>query len=117
MARKKKHIITCVCGSMKFWDDMLKVLREETLKGKIVLVPGVSRTVDEGRDDAVKHRLDALHLQKINMADEVVFVNRDGYLGESSLRELAYAIDQGKYVRPYFKEYSLPGLEDDEDMQ
>jgi hypothetical protein len=46
-----------------------------------------------------KKRLDELHLRKIDLADEVLFLNRGGYLGESSLRELAYAKKQGKVIR------------------
>jgi hypothetical protein len=48
---------------------------------------------------ATKQMLDELHLSKIDLADEVLILNCGGYVGESTLRELAYAVAQGKRVR------------------
>mgnify|MGYP001590177140 CR=1 FL=1 len=48
---------------------------------------------------ATKRRLDFLHLRKIDLADECLFLNQGDYLGESSLRELAYARQAGKKIR------------------
>ena len=43
--------------------------------------------------------LDELHLRKIDLADEVLILNVDGYIGESTSRELAYAQKLEKRVR------------------
>ncbi len=43
--------------------------------------------------------MDELHLHKISMADEVFILNVDGYIGESTKRELAYARSRGIDVR------------------
>jgi len=40
----------------------------------------------------------ALHLRKIDLADQVLVVNPGGYIGESTSREIAYARDTGKPV-------------------
>ncbi|KKL45680.1 hypothetical protein LCGC14_2353240, partial [marine sediment metagenome] len=40
-----------------------------------------------------------LHLRKIDMADEVLILNVGRYIGESTVRELAYARKQGKIIR------------------
>jgi len=43
--------------------------------------------------------LDELHLRKIDLADEVLVLNVDDYVGESTAREIAYAKQHGKHVR------------------
>ena len=42
--------------------------------------------------------LDDMHLRKIDMADEIYVINVDGYIGESTKREIAYAEKTGKNV-------------------
>lgn len=46
-----------------------------------------------------KARLDELHLRKIDLAHEVLFLNVNDYLGESTKRELAYAREHHKVIR------------------
>lgn len=95
----KRHVV-CLCGSGRFWSEILDVAAELTLKGCIVLQPNFNTkqsppnhtTVDE------KKRLDLLHLDKIRMADEVVIVCPGGYVGESTARELFFAKRTGKLV-------------------
>ena len=98
--RQEKPIIVCLCGSPRFGEMFRYVNRRETLAGKIVLAPGcfqgdVVLEVLPG----VKQRLDTLHLQKIDLADEILVVNVDGHIGQSTRREIAYARQQGKRVR------------------
>ncbi len=50
-------------------------------------------------DGPVKKMLDELHLRKIDLADEVLVLNRDGYVGDSTRREIAYARSLGKTLR------------------
>ena len=45
--------------------------------------------------------MDELHLRKIDLADEVFIVNVNNYVGESTARELAYAIERKKKIRYY----------------
>jgi hypothetical protein len=92
--------IITLCGSTRFKDDYERVMREETLKGHLVISVGLFGHV-EGLDMSgdVKKKLDVLHLRKIDLADEVLFINPGDYLGESSRRELAYARVEGKEIR------------------
>jgi len=87
--------IVCICGSMRFVDEMRAANRDLTLAGVVVLAPGEA-------DDLVtreqKTALDALHLRKIDLADRVLVVNPGGYVGESTRREIAYADATGKPV-------------------
>jgi hypothetical protein len=43
--------------------------------------------------------LDDLHRHKIDLADEVLIVNPDGYIGDSTRSEIDYARARGKPVR------------------
>jgi hypothetical protein len=93
--------IVCLCGSGRFKEAFEKAEFDETLKGNIVLTIGCN-THDIARTDELKHHkpmLDELHLRKIDLADEVLILNVGGYIGESTMRELQYAIKQGKVIR------------------
>ena len=48
---------------------------------------------------SMKEMLDKMHLQKIDMADEIFVINVGGYIGDSTRREIAYAEKSGKTVR------------------
>ena len=80
--------IVCICGSVRFADEMRAANRDLTLAGVIVLAPGEA---DEVITPEQKTVLDALHLRKIDLADRVLIVNPGGYIGESTSREIAYA--------------------------
>lgn len=80
--------IVCICGSVRFVDEMRATNRELTLAGVIVVSPGEA---DELITDEQKTALGTLHLRKIDLADRVLVVNPGGYVGESTRREIAYA--------------------------
>lgn len=94
------EVIT-LCGSTRFKEDFERVNRELTLQGKIVISVGLfghAEGLDIGTADApndVKIMLDELHLRKINMADRVHVINKDGYIGISTAREIGYAEQNG----------------------
>ena len=90
--------IVTLCGSMRFFGEMLQVAAEETVAGNVVLAPfSVVATADQGGD--LKRQLDELHLRKIDLAERIIVVtNGDGYIGDSTRREMAYALSTGKAV-------------------
>lgn len=92
--------IVCICGSTRFAEEMLAANRGLTFAGAIVVAPAVftRRETDEKITDEQKARLDALHLRKIDLADRVLVINPDGYIGDSTRREIAYARATGKPV-------------------
>lgn len=47
----------------------------------------------------IKVMLDNLHLRKIDLADEVLFLNVGGYIGQSTQRELDYSREKHKVIR------------------
>jgi hypothetical protein len=99
--------IVCLCGSTRFWREFQAAGLRETMAGKIVLSIGAASGTDDehfgnlpkDEYDQIKAMLDALHLRKIDLCDEVLILNLDGYIGESTARELAYAERLGKAVR------------------
>jgi hypothetical protein len=90
--------VVTLCGSMRFYDRILRVASELTLVGSIVLAP-FSVVAPADQDSDAKKRLDELHLRKIDMSDRVVVVTDDyGYTGESTTREMDYATTAGKPI-------------------
>ncbi len=93
--------IVCLCGSTRFIDTFRKAEFDETLAGRIVLTIGCDTKSDDmlalGPD--VKERLDELHKRKIDLADEILVLNVDGYIGESTRSEIRYANRLAKLIR------------------
>jgi hypothetical protein len=87
-----KPTVVCLCGSTRFHGEYTAQNERLTLDGKIVLSVGSfghGRTVP--LTDAEKAKLDALHLRKIDLADEILVLNVGGYIGDSTRREIEYA--------------------------
>jgi len=96
----KRPTIVCICGSTKFKDEWEKAIMQETLAGKIALSVAFYTHADGHIiEPKVKGMLDELYLRKIDLADEVFVINKDGYIGESTRREIEYAMASGKLVR------------------
>ncbi len=79
---------------------MLAANRDLTLEGVIVVAPGVFTHCEpnEKITDEQKAELGSLHLRKIDLADRVLVINPGGYIGDSTIREIAYAHATGKPV-------------------
>lgn len=104
------HIV-CLCGSTRFREGFEAANKNETILGHIVLSVGTfphaetSLSPEEflGRD--VKIGLDELHKRKIDLADEILVINVDGYIGSSTRSEIDYALATGKPVRYAYPEF------------
>lgn len=102
-----RPIVVCLCGSARFWAQFQKSYIEETLAGRIVLSVAATPGGDEAlfglcsptEREQTLTMLETLHRHKIDLADEVLILNVDGYVGPSTERELAYAEQQGKRIR------------------
>lgn len=99
--------IVCLCGSTRFSKEYQEANLRETLAGNIVLTIGCDMKGDahlfadksEAELQKIKSDLDMLHREKIFLADEVLILNVDGYIGDSTEREIRYAKDVGKPIR------------------
>jgi hypothetical protein len=89
--------VVCLIGSARFGGEFAEASSRETLAGNIVLAPGL----DVGMQLApnVKAQIDELQLQKIEMADEVLILNRDGYVDEATIEGIRHAESLGKILR------------------
>ncbi len=103
----KNYKVITLCGSTRFKDEFMRVQKELTLKGNIVISVGlfghagdneVWENMDEGTITKTKEMLDDMHKRKIDMADEIYVINVGGYIGDSTKSEIKYAKDHGKRV-------------------
>lgn len=95
-----KYKVITLCGSTKFKDEFLREQKRLTLEGNIVISVGL---FGHSGDDEVwasntKSMLDDMHKRKIDMADGIFVINKDGYIGDSTKNEIKYAILTGKTV-------------------
>jgi hypothetical protein len=97
--------IVCLCGSTRFYDAFQTWNYNLTMAGRIVLSVGFYSHVSErahgesiGATPEQKIALDELHKRKIDIADRVLVLNVNGYVGESTRSEIAYAWRRGKPV-------------------
>lgn len=94
----KEYEVVTLCGSTRFKDDFIKVQKDLTLKSCIVISVGLFSHSGDVITNKQKLMLDDMHKRKIDMADTVFVINRDGYIGESTKSEIEYAEKQGKTV-------------------
>lgn len=102
-----KYKVITLCGSTRFKDEFLREQKRLTLEGNIVISVGlfghsgdneVWESMDEGTLTKTKEMLDDMHKRKIDMADEIFVINVNGYIGDSTKSEIAYAESTGKKV-------------------
>ena len=100
-SNNEKMKVVTLCGSTRFKEQFLEQQKRLTLKGCIVISVGLfgHSGDEEVWKPGMKEMLDKMHLQKIDMADEIFVINVGGYLGESTKREIAYAERKGKIIQ------------------
>lgn len=91
------RIIT-LCGSTRFLDEFHRQNERLTLLGNVVLSVACKGTSEANIPREKKDLLDAVHLQKIRMSDEIFVINQDGYIGESTRNEISFANKIGRKV-------------------
>ena len=103
----KNYKVITLCGSTRFKDEFLKIQKDLTLQGNIVISVGlfghsgdneVWENMDEGTLTKTKEMLEDMHKRKIDMSDEIFVINVRGYIGESTKSEINYAMSLGKKV-------------------
>ena len=95
-----KYKVITLCGSTRFSDEFMEAQKRLTLEGNIVISVGLfgHSSDEEVWDEGVKEMLDDMHLNKIDMADEIFVINTGGYIGESTAWEISYTLCYGKKV-------------------
>lgn len=98
--------VVTLCGSTRFKDDFMRVQKELTLQGYIVISVGLFGHSGDNEvwSECTKEMLDDMHKRKIDMADEIYVINKGGYIGNSTRSEIKYAKRHNKKVN-YLEEY------------
>lgn len=95
-----------LCGSTKFRAEYELWNKRLTLAGFLVYsVSGFGHSGDSFTAEE-KHRLDQIHLAKIDASHAIVVINPGGYIGESTAREIEHAKGSGKPV--YYTDQGAP---------
>jgi len=108
-----RKVIT-LCGSTKFKAEFLQMQRVLTMMNMIVLSVGLFGHADQ-IELTVKEKtmLDDMHKEKIDMSSAIFVIDVDGYIGESTSYEIAYAKAYGKKV--YYLSKFMEAYVDTED--
>ena len=94
------YTVITLCGSTRFKEEFLRVQKDLTLKGWIVISVGLfgHSGDDEVWTEGTKEMLDDMHKRKIDMAESIFVINVGGYIGSSTRSEIEYAKSKGKNV-------------------
>ncbi len=91
-------VVVTLCGSMRYQNEMIKIARNlEVTFGYCVLQCVYDFA---GKNDTQKERdkIIRAHYKKIDLCDFIYVVNIDGFISESTQKEIDYAIKKGKEV-------------------
>lgn len=105
MTTTKPRVYT-LCGSTRFPQAHALANLHLSAMGHVVIPLGMHGHADEPQgarfltsdgDEStpVKQALDQLHFRKIDLSDGIYVVNVGGYVGSSTMREIAYARSKG----------------------
>lgn len=84
--------VVTICGSLKFKKEMLQVAEElELKKGYAVIQCVYFEDNNWSKYDIDEEEFEKLHLKKILISDAIFVVNVNGYIGESTKKEIEYA--------------------------
>ena len=88
--------IVTICGSMKFKEKMLEVAKELEIKNNYIVIQCIYS--DDKFSETEKQTLAKLHYGKIEISDAIYVVNVNGYIGNSTRKEIEYAKKHGKEI-------------------
>lgn len=94
--------VITLCGSTKFKHQFEQANAYLTLQGNIVISLAFFEQ-SEGFEITQEQAelLGNLHFRKIDISDEIFVIDVDGYIGNSTRKEIEYAEKTGKVIRYY----------------
>lgn len=101
-------MVVTLCGSARFETEFKEWNKRLSLAGHVVLTLACYPSDNGGKDwytARQKDILDSVHLAKIDLSEAIVVINVDGYIGESTKREILHAMSLKKQlyrIYPYF---------------
>lgn len=94
---QKNKVIT-ICGSLKFIDEIKAQTEKLTLEGNCVLsIIYPTHDMNFYTEENFK-KFKEQHFQRIAMSDAIFVVNVEGYIGNSTKKEIEYATSLGKEI-------------------
>ena len=93
--------IITLCGSLKFQKEMMMVAEKMALEGNCILTPvyPVLENIERTEDQLIK--LKEAHFKRIELADAILIINVNNYIGNSTNLEIEYAKKLGKEILYY----------------
>lgn len=98
---KKEFPVITLCGSTKFKDEFIQMQKKLSLEGNVVLSLSIFSHVENPEllnDEKIVDLLVSEQYQKIRMCDKIYVINKNGYIGSSTQKEIEYALSLGKEV-------------------
>lgn len=95
--------IITVCGSLKFYKEMMEITEKVELQGNCMLVP-IYNPAKPNKDDFTEEEaliLDKMHKERIKLADAILVVNVNDYIGNSTKNEIELAKSLNKEILYY----------------
>lgn len=95
--------IITVCGSLRFVNEMMEITEKMELQGNCMLVP-IYNPNKASKDDFTEEEalmLDKMHKERIKLADAILVVNVDNYIGSSTKKEIEFAKSLNKEIIYY----------------
>lgn len=95
--------IITVCGSLRFASEMMEITEKMELEGNCMLVP-IYNPNKASKDDFTEEEalmLDKMHKERIKLADAILVINVDNYIGSSTKNEIEFARVLGKEIIYY----------------
>ena len=93
--------IITLCGSLKFKKEIMEIAEKMALKGNCVLTPVYPVLKNYEITTEQLKKLKEEHLKKVELADAILVVNVDNYIGNSTHLEIKYAEKLGKEILYY----------------
>jgi len=100
-----KADVVVLIGSVRFRTYFEREATKLTKQGYVVLMPqtwehvGDTSELDHELEEySIANILEQVHMRKIGMANRVLVINPDGYIGKATANEIEYASTQGKII-------------------
>ncbi len=93
-----KYKVITLCGSTRFKDALMETQKQLTLVGNIIISMDLfgHSGDDEVWTEGAKEMLDAMHIWKIDMADDIFVINVGGYIAPAYGRRLGMQRSLGR---------------------
>lgn len=94
--------IITVCGSLRFMKEIMEITEKMDLQGNCMLsIVYPMKTNKEDYTDEEIAVLNKMHRERIKLADAILVVNVDNYIGSTTKSEIEFAKELNKEIIYY----------------